>query len=153
MIAPSNPIFLRLIPRPLLQQPFEILFAFLCVISGGPYVVGHPPSQTLRVVLPTALVYTWGIFLFIGGVIYLFGIGYRNHLVQRAGLSLLGPTAIVYAIMMSYFFFSVHYFTYESIISVVLVLFFGMVCLIKDYTLKIATLSIAKIFKEIKING
>lgn len=147
MIVPASQKALRYIPKSLLREPFDILLAVMCLFSGIPYLLGAPPAAAIDRQLPEFLFRAWGGCLTLGGILVLVGIFFGLTLLQRAGLSLLAPTAIMYAIVL------LIYIKLPAIFSASLLLGFAGACLLKDYTIKIATQSISKIFKEVSSGG
>jgi hypothetical protein len=142
MIVPANQKALQYIPKPVLQQPFELLLSVMCLLSGITYVLGNTPSSAIDRFLPEYFVKSWGLCLCIGSILLLTGILKTNPLLQRAGLSLLSPTSIVYAIVL------IAYVGKASIFSASIITAFSLACAVKDYTIKIATMSIKQVFKD-----
>lgn len=147
MIVPANQKALQYIPRSILQSPFELLLAFMCVTSGTTYVLGNVPASAIDRYLPSYLVRGWGMCLAFGGTLLIYGILKGSPLVQRAGLSLLAPTSFVYSIMLIVFV------GLPSIFSASIITAFAIACLLKDYMIKIATVSIRRVFAEEQNEG
>lgn len=82
-----------------------------------------------------------------GGTLLIYGILKGSPLVQRAGLSLLAPTSFVYSIMLIVFV------GLPSIFSASIITAFAIACLLKDYMIKIATVSIRRVFAEEQNEG
>lgn len=143
MIAPSNPALLKIIPKPVLLYPFEIFLCCLCVLSGVPYMVGATAPSGIEQALPNTLIIVWGFNLTVGGLLTLIGMGRLNPRIMRAGLSVLGPTAMVYSLA------TIAYVGWRGLFAGLITFGFGMVCLIKDYTVKLATMSINRFFREV----
>lgn len=85
-------------PRALLEEPFEIFLALLCLLAGIPLLLGAPEPESLNRLLAPAVVKLWGIMLVIGSGAVLVGLVPRMRWVQIKGLQLLGLAALVYAI-------------------------------------------------------
>jgi hypothetical protein len=141
MIVPANPKMLQYLPKAILQKPFSLLLGFMCAVSGPTYIFGNQAGSAGKF-LPIVLTKSWGFCLTIGGILLVIGILRTNPLIQRAGLSLLAPTALVYAIIL------VVYVGITSIFSATIIVAFSLACAIEDYTIKIATNSIRQVFKD-----
>jgi uncharacterized membrane protein YidH (DUF202 family) len=57
-----------------LSHPFELLIAFLCVVTGIPLMLGVHLSNSTAEVLPFTLQILWGVLLFIGGALAMLGL-------------------------------------------------------------------------------
>lgn len=95
----------RLVRVALLEDPFEVLIAGLCVVSGVPLLLFGPSVSPGSVghLLPTWLMYAWSAALFTGGSSTLIGkVGQRwssmYARVEQAGMALLAAAAVIYAI-------------------------------------------------------
>jgi len=66
-----------------LSHPFELLIAFLCVVSGIPLMLGFHLSNSTAEVLPFTLQILWGVLLFIGGALSILGL-VRFHMSPEA---------------------------------------------------------------------
>jgi hypothetical protein len=142
VIIPANQKLLQYIPKAVLQHPFELLFAGMCVVSGAQHFLSDSPVNPLEALLPTSVTVVWNVFLIVGGTLVLFGAGKSYYYLERAGLSLLGPAAVVYAIVLG------SYIGRTAYISIGILVAFGLACLVRIYTLKIATQSIRQVFKD-----
>ena len=142
MIVPANQKLLKYLPKAVLQHPFELLLAGMCLLSSIQHFLSNSPTNPLEILLPAIVTTTWNIFLGIGGVLVFFGVGRGYYYLERAGLSLLGPAAVVYAIVLGVYIGSTAY------ISIGVLTAFGLACLVRIYTLKIATTSIKQVFKD-----
>jgi len=142
MIVPAKASFLRILPKSILQQPFELLLAFMCCLSGTTYVLGNVPAAAIDRNLPNVLIRAWGLSLMLGGFLVIFGIARTQPILQRAGYSLLAPTSIVYAILL------IVYVGLPSVFSVLIIIGFASACLIRDYMVKMSTKAIRQVFKD-----
>jgi len=143
MIVPANPKLLRYIPKSVLQNPFELLLGIMCTFSGVPYLLGNRPNSKIEANIPPLLIRLWGFNLAVGGIFLIWGLVRNSSLVERAGLSMLGPTAYAYAVML------IAYVGYPSLFSACLIIAFGTACLLRDYTVKVATVAINRVFREL----
>lgn len=100
------------VPRfPRVSDAFEILIAWLCLVSGVPMMIGHAQPNSVIALLPEWLVRVWGINLALGGLLILLGYGAWRHRartvvhgelglsVEQAGLCLLGSGTLVFGVI------------------------------------------------------
>lgn len=142
MIVPVSSRLLKYIPRFLITNPFELLISVMCILGSLPYIFSRLPNSSLEVLLPLWLVKIWGVTLLGGGILVTFGIIRYNRYLERAGLSLLGPSAIVYATTL------VVVLQVRSLVAAFIIYAFGFACLIRDFTIKVATKPIVKLFND-----
>jgi hypothetical protein len=125
------------LPLPILLHPFDIFLGGLCVLSGVPLLLAYTPQpDSLEALLPTWLVFTWGAELVIGGAALVAGVVWEWRTLQRFGLVLLGPAAIVYAIAIMLTAGR------SGLVAAAIVLAFGLACLIKLITLSVVRAAI-----------
>lgn len=85
------------------RHPFQTFLLALCVVSGIPLVAGLDTSSSVAVLLPSWMAEMWGWSLVLGAAIALTGSywprrSYATALtLERVGLVIVGPAAIVYA--------------------------------------------------------
>jgi hypothetical protein len=125
------------LPLPILLYPFDIFLGGLCVLSGIPLLLAYTPQpDSLEALLPTWLVFAWGAELVVGGGTLVVGTVREWRTLQRFGLVLLGPAAIVYAIAI------VFTAGRSGLVAAAIVLAFGLACLIKLVTLSVVRTAI-----------
>lgn len=100
------------VPRfPRVSDAFEILIAWLCLVSGVPMLLDRAQPNSVISLLPEWLVRLWGINLALGGLLILLGYGAWRHRsrtfahgelglgIEQAGLCLLGSGTLVFGII------------------------------------------------------
>jgi hypothetical protein len=85
------------------RHPFQIYLLALSVVSGAPILFGSIGAGSIERELPFWLAFCWGLALFGGSGLALFGSfwqgGYVNALtMERIGLAIVGSAAVVYSI-------------------------------------------------------
>jgi hypothetical protein len=60
-------------------DPFELLFAYVCVVVGIPFALGLSAPTSIERLLPELLIRGWGIALTFGGALVITGIGIRQR--------------------------------------------------------------------------
>jgi hypothetical protein len=120
----------RHLPLAVLLNPFEIFLGGLCVLSGVPFLLTLSPRPgTLEELLPAWLVFAWGLELVCGGALVVIGVTTERRAVERFGLFLLGPAALVYAIGIIYTA------RLAGLVAAAIVAAFGLACLLRLVTL------------------
>lgn len=89
------------VPTPIVGNPFEVLVAAACVLSGLPHLIRGSAPGSLDRALPHGFVRLWGVELVVGGLLILVGLVTRRMRVERAGLHLLGLAALAYAVALA----------------------------------------------------
>jgi hypothetical protein len=86
------------LPPAVIEHPFEIFLAFLCMVAGIPLLLAGPEStpNSIDDLLPVWLVYAWAVALIAGGVCVLLGKFLHWLHVERAGMALLAAGSFVY---------------------------------------------------------
>lgn len=92
------------------RHPFQTYLLALCALSGIPLLFGHTNSGSVEETLPAAVAAAWGAILCGGAVVALLGTywpirGDKHDLtryataltLERIGLAMVGPGALVYA--------------------------------------------------------
>lgn len=86
------------LPLGTLDRPIESFVAVLCIIAGVTQLVGVAEQQSVTSSLPTAVVNLWSVQLMVGGLLVVVSVWRGDRRTERAGLLLLGNSALVYAI-------------------------------------------------------
>lgn len=95
------------VPEPLRYQPFELLLAFMCLVSGTSTLLGAPNERSAVVrVLPEWFLHSWALVLVLGGLALICGASsavqldgrviIRRIACYRFGLRLLGAASLIY---------------------------------------------------------
>ena len=114
------------LPLPVLLNPFEMFLGGLCVTSGVPFLLAVTPQPgSLESLLPSWLVFVWGVELVAGGALTVVGVARDIRSAERFGMTLLGPAAIVYAIAVAATAGP------TGIVAVAVILAFGCACVIR----------------------
>lgn len=93
---------LRYLPRGVLAEPFELFLAGIAVLNGVPLLLSdRVRAASIEALLPEWLVVAWGLELLLGGLLTAGGLLGRKPDVERVGLLLLGPAALVYGLAIS----------------------------------------------------
>jgi hypothetical protein len=85
------------------RHPFQSFLLALCVVSGIPLLLGAPPAASATALLPSWVVTAWGASLALGAGVAIAGSYWpkRNYAtaltVERIGLVIVGPAALLYA--------------------------------------------------------
>lgn len=91
------------------RHPFQRYLLALAVVGSAPLAIGEPTSGSVDESLPTPIVIGWGVMLMLGATTALVGVYWplrepitpRSFVMalflERLGLSLVWPTALVYA--------------------------------------------------------
>lgn len=85
------------------RHPFQTYLLVLCVVSGVPLIFGRVPAASVEALLPEWVAVSWGVSLTGGALLGLIGSywpreNYATALtVERIGLTLTGPAALLYA--------------------------------------------------------
>lgn len=82
----------------LILESCEAFVAFLCALSSLAYLGGAPEPRSVDVLLPSWLLFVWGLYLLLGGVLTLAGLIIGRRRTEKAGLLLLAGSATVYAL-------------------------------------------------------
>lgn len=91
---------IRLVPRPTALEPFKLLLAFMCVVSGIPLALHGAAPTTVQAALPPWLVLLWGCELALGGLLTLGGTLGGAWWIERTGLAFLGAASTVYGLIL-----------------------------------------------------
>ena len=91
----------RVDDRKLGRHPFELFILYLCVVSSIPTILGLSPEPgSVEDALPAWLATTWSWTLFLGSVITVAGIYWKNRasglIAEQLGLLVTGVAAIIY---------------------------------------------------------
>ncbi len=97
----TRKLFRFRLPKAILESPWEMFVALLCVLAGIPLLINGPDKSASSIdkVLPPILVYVWGGTLLIGGILILWGRSQRrtsNFRLERGGLALLASAGLIY---------------------------------------------------------
>lgn len=101
------------------------------MVSGLPLIFWRPTGAiSMKDQMPDWIVLVWGCFLFFGAAFALTGVYWRgSHVnaltIERIGLELLSPAAMVYS------FAVLTYRGFGSFVSVCIVFGFGFACLVR----------------------
>lgn len=90
--------WLRNAPFAVIENPFELFIALLCVVAGIPYLTGTTAPGSLDALLPPVWVIVWGIQLVFGGMLVAIGLLRRNIYIEKAGLWPLSVASLVYSV-------------------------------------------------------
>jgi hypothetical protein len=91
------------------RHPFQTFMLSVCLVTGVPLLIGQPIAGSVNELLPAWMAFGWGMSLFLGAAIALAGsywprTNYATALtLERAGLVIVGPAAIVYAAIIPLF--------------------------------------------------
>lgn len=113
------------------KHPFQIYLLFLSMVSGLPLIIWRPAGAvSMEDQMPDWMVLVWGCFLFFGAIIALVGVYWRGSrinalTIERIGLELLSPAALVYALGV------LMYRGMGAFVSVCILFGFGLACLIR----------------------
>src|SRR4051812_1230976 len=86
------------LPLGTLDRPIESFVALLCIVAGGSQLLGLGEQQSVAAVLPGTIVKLWSVELLAGGFVVAVAVWRANRRGERAGLLLLGTSALVYSI-------------------------------------------------------
>lgn len=93
------------------RHPFQTYLLALCTASGLPLLAGRPNSGSVEETLPLIVAIAWGLILCVGAGVALLGSHWpvRDNrgpgayatalMLERIGLALVGPGALVYAVI------------------------------------------------------
>lgn len=112
------------------EQPFEVFGAGLCFATGIPLILDGPGPGTINDTLPLFLVALWGVELCLGGFLTLVGLGTGKARVERAGLSFLAASCILYAVVLVWAAWP------QALVSGGIILGFGLACLARRKSMK-----------------
>ena len=84
------------------RNPYQTFLLILAAISSWPLLKGETGSAALEAELSDAAVMLWGVALLAGSLVALLGEFWRGHdwtghVIERAGLALVGVAALIYA--------------------------------------------------------
>lgn len=85
------------------RHPFQTFMLAVSVVSGVPLLFGRETAQSMHALLPDWMAISWGFSLCLGAALGLVGsywpkANYATALtLERAGLWIVGPAALVYA--------------------------------------------------------
>lgn len=91
----------RIVPRSVMEYPFEVMVGIIAVLMGLPFLIGTAAPASLIALVGTVAFYAWAAALTIGGVTVLAGLrlpARPNPLITAAGLQLAGGAFGVYSI-------------------------------------------------------
>jgi hypothetical protein len=108
--------------RPARTLGFELLVAYLGFSGGILLATGTAIPESVRQSLPSWVTIWWGIQLSLGCTLVLYALFRGRLLVEKAGLTILGPAAIVYAVV------AFSYIGWNSIFAATPYLLFGYAC-------------------------
>lgn len=83
-------------------QPFEMSVLAIALFRGVAYVAGFLPASVAEQAMPKWLVNTALIEIMVGAAVALAGVLSRSLLFERAGLTLLCPSAVLYGSILLY---------------------------------------------------
>ena len=94
------PWWIRMFPDWVVDRPWESFIGVLGTISAIPLIMGiRPPS--IDASLPGWLQLSWAVMLLIGCITMLWGVATRKPAIERLGLQIFGPPALVYGIVVA----------------------------------------------------
>lgn len=127
------------------RHPFQTFMLVLCVFSGVPLLFGEPPAASVEALLPPWMAVSWGVSLCLGALVALVGSywprgRYATALtMERAGLCIVGPAALVYGTLIGMYSGSAGFAAASITIG------FGLSCLKRAHDIgKVITRAIAK---------
>lgn len=82
----------------LILESCEAFVALLCALSSLAYLGGAPEPRSVDVLLPGWMLFAWGVYLLLGGVLTITGLVIGRRQTEKAGLLLLAGSATVYAL-------------------------------------------------------
>lgn len=121
------------LPAPVVQHPFEILIAVLCVISGAGLLLTGPTAtpSTIDDLLPLWLVTVWSATLLGSGVFILLGKFFNQYHVERAGMALLAAGTLVYSLAIYVSPAGLFGSNHSGLLAATTYLFFGLAAAIR----------------------
>ncbi len=97
-MAYGRELLANLVPKALINYPFEVIASFLGLVIGLPLLIGLAAPTSLVVLLPSFGYWAYASALVIGGATAAVGLRTRHPLVLASGLQLLGGSYIVYGL-------------------------------------------------------
>ncbi len=91
----------KLIPRVLMEYPYELLAGLVALLMGLPFLLGAAAPASLLALVGSIAFHAWATALVIGGLTILAGLhlpAYPNPIILAAGLQLAGGAFGIYAI-------------------------------------------------------